>query len=160
MKFFLCLDWETKNLFRNKGKILQSFFSFLDFAPIVEVQAIFAWTEHSWEQFFFEKNLGKIYFYTIHLEKVWRKVYSILVQFEDVRLASWFFRLDFPYSFLRLLTWFSCLEFFLNGFSLDWVTVEMFSPLRLKVHKHEIFLNTFFAETETIWSQGPVTRDF
>ncbi len=30
----------------------------------------------------------------------------------------------------------------------------------LKVHKHEIFFNTFFAETETIWSQGPVTRDF
>ncbi len=30
----------------------------------------------------------------------------------------------------------------------------------LKVHKHEIFLNTIFAETETIWSQGPVTRDF
>jgi hypothetical protein len=29
----------------------------------------------------------------------------------------------------------------------------------LKVHKHEFFL-TFFAETETIWSQGPVTRDF
>jgi hypothetical protein len=24
----------------------------------------------------------------------------------------------------------------------------------LKVHKHEIFLNTFLAETETIWSQG------
>ncbi len=33
-------------------------------------------------------------------------------------------------------------------------------PVDLKVHKHEIFLNTFFAETETIWSQGPVTRDF
>ncbi len=31
---------------------------------------------------------------------------------------------------------------------------------RLKVHKHEIFFLTFFAETETIWSQGPVTRDF
>jgi hypothetical protein len=30
----------------------------------------------------------------------------------------------------------------------------------LKVHKHEIFLNTFLAETETLWSQGPVTRDF
>jgi hypothetical protein len=30
----------------------------------------------------------------------------------------------------------------------------------LKVHKHEIFFLTFFAETETIWSQGPVTRDF
>ncbi len=30
----------------------------------------------------------------------------------------------------------------------------------LKVHKQEIFFNTFFAETETIWSQGPVTRDF
>ncbi len=29
----------------------------------------------------------------------------------------------------------------------------------LKVHKHEFFF-TFFAETETIWSQGPVTRDF
>ncbi len=30
----------------------------------------------------------------------------------------------------------------------------------LKVHKHEIFFLTFFAETETIWYQGPVTRDF
>jgi hypothetical protein len=30
----------------------------------------------------------------------------------------------------------------------------------LKVHKHEIFVFIFFAETETIWSQGPVTRDF
>jgi hypothetical protein len=30
----------------------------------------------------------------------------------------------------------------------------------LKVHKHDIFLLDFFAETETIWSQGPVTRDF
>jgi hypothetical protein len=30
----------------------------------------------------------------------------------------------------------------------------------LKVHKHEIFFLTFFAETETIWSQGPVPRDF
>ncbi len=29
----------------------------------------------------------------------------------------------------------------------------------LKVHKHDIFF-TFFAETETFWSQGPVTRDF
>ncbi len=34
------------------------------------------------------------------------------------------------------------------------------SSLLLKVHKHEIFFLTFFAETETIWSQGPVTRDF
>ncbi len=31
----------------------------------------------------------------------------------------------------------------------------------LKVHKHEhFFFFTFFAETETLWSQGPVTRDF
>ena len=30
----------------------------------------------------------------------------------------------------------------------------------LKVHKHENFFLTFFAETETLWSQGPVTRDF
>ncbi len=30
----------------------------------------------------------------------------------------------------------------------------------LKVHKHENFFWTFFAETETLWSQGPVTRDF
>ncbi len=29
----------------------------------------------------------------------------------------------------------------------------------LKVHKHEIFF-LLFAETETLWSQGPVTRDF
>ena len=32
--------------------------------------------------------------------------------------------------------------------------------LALKVHKHEFFLNTFFAETESLWSQGSVTRDF
>jgi hypothetical protein len=30
----------------------------------------------------------------------------------------------------------------------------------LKEHKHEIFFFTFFAETETLWTQGPVTRDF
>jgi hypothetical protein len=30
----------------------------------------------------------------------------------------------------------------------------------LKVHKHEICFLTFFAETESLWSQGPVTRDF
>jgi hypothetical protein len=30
----------------------------------------------------------------------------------------------------------------------------------LKVHKHEILYFDFFAETETLWSQGPVTRDF
>ncbi len=30
---------------------------------------------------------------------------------------------------------------------------------KLKVHKHDIFFQ-FFAETETLWSQGPVTRDF
>jgi hypothetical protein len=30
--------------------------------------------------------------------------------------------------------------------------------MRLKAHKHEIFLY-FFAETESLWSQGPVTRD-
>jgi hypothetical protein len=30
----------------------------------------------------------------------------------------------------------------------------------LKVHKHEIFFLSFLAETETLWSQGPVTRDF
>ncbi len=30
----------------------------------------------------------------------------------------------------------------------------------LKVHKHEKFFLTFFAETETLRSQGPVTRDF
>jgi hypothetical protein len=32
--------------------------------------------------------------------------------------------------------------------------------LSLKVHKHENFFFTFFAETETLWSQGLVTRDF
>jgi hypothetical protein len=31
--------------------------------------------------------------------------------------------------------------------------------IALKVHKHE-FLYTFLAETETLWSQGPITRDF
>ncbi len=28
-----------------------------------------------------------------------------------------------------------------------------------KAHKHEFFF-TFLAETQTLWSQGPVTRDF
>jgi hypothetical protein len=37
---------------------------------------------------------------------------------------------------------------------------ELTSLLMYEVHKHEIFFLTFFAETETIWSQGPVTRDF
>jgi hypothetical protein len=43
-------------------------------------------------------------------------------------------------------------ERFKNDFRIGWTL--------LKVHKHEIFLNTFFAETESLWSQGPVTRDF
>ncbi len=30
----------------------------------------------------------------------------------------------------------------------------------LKVHKHENFFLNFFAETETLWSQGPVSWDF
>ncbi len=34
------------------------------------------------------------------------------------------------------------------------------TPSNLKEHKHEIFLNTFFAETEFLWYQGPATRDF
>ena len=34
------------------------------------------------------------------------------------------------------------------------------SKIHLKVHKHKKFFLTFFAETETLWSQGPVTRDF
>jgi hypothetical protein len=29
--------------------------------------------------------------------------------------------------------------------------------LNLKVYKHEILFLNFFAETETLWSQGPVT---
>ncbi len=32
--------------------------------------------------------------------------------------------------------------------------------ITLKVQKHESFFLTFFAETETLWSQGPVTQDF
>jgi hypothetical protein len=46
----------------------------------------------------------------------------------------------------------------------DQITIKTPSPKRrlykcLKIHKHEIF-NTFFAETKSLWSQGPVTRDF
>jgi hypothetical protein len=33
-------------------------------------------------------------------------------------------------------------------------------PHHLKVQKHEIVQNTFFAKTKTLWSQGLVTRDF
>ncbi len=45
----------------------------------------------------------------------------------------------------------------------EYNTFTMVNPMpesTLKVHKHEIFCVTFFAEIETIWSQGPVTRDF
>jgi hypothetical protein len=37
--------------------------------------------------------------------------------------------------------------------------VQFKNRCSLKVHKHEILFE-FFAETETLWSQGPVTRDF
>jgi hypothetical protein len=37
---------------------------------------------------------------------------------------------------------------------------KLCDPASVKVDKHEIFVLTFFAETETTWSQGPVTRDF
>jgi hypothetical protein len=30
----------------------------------------------------------------------------------------------------------------------------------LMLHKHDNFKNTFFAEKESLWSQGPVTLDF
>jgi hypothetical protein len=40
------------------------------------------------------------------------------------------------------------------------VKLSLLHSVSLKVHKHEICLNTFFAETESLWSQGPVTRDF
>ena len=46
-----------------------------------------------------------------------------------------------------------------NSSSMGQVPTEQGNTV-LKVHKHEIFFLTFFAETETIWSQGPVTRDF
>jgi hypothetical protein len=36
-------------------------------------------------------------------------------------------------------------------------TQKKMVTIPLKVHKHEIFVFTFFAETETIWSTGPVT---
>jgi hypothetical protein len=36
----------------------------------------------------------------------------------------------------------------------------VFHNCGFKVHKHDIFFITFFAETETLWSKGPVTRDF
>jgi hypothetical protein len=49
-----------------------------------------------------------------------------------------------------------------DNFSINYLLVKYFTfnLYLLKVHKHEIFFVTFFAETETIWSQGPVTRDF
>ncbi len=37
------------------------------------------------------------------------------------------------------------------------IWIQLFT---LKVHKHEIYFLTFFAETKTLWSQGPVTQDF
>ncbi len=41
-----------------------------------------------------------------------------------------------------------------------WGEIFFLYNFLLKVHKHEIFFLTFFAETETLWSQGPVSRDF
>ncbi len=39
-------------------------------------------------------------------------------------------------------------------------TMNLCKLYPLKVHKHEIFLWTIFAETEFLWLQGPVTQDF
>jgi hypothetical protein len=48
-----------------------------------------------------------------------------------------------------------CTEGFHQSIRITYVPKRMF----LKVHKHDIFFD-FFAETETSWSQGPVTQDF
>jgi hypothetical protein len=34
------------------------------------------------------------------------------------------------------------------------------SKISCQAHKHDIFFSSFFAETESLWFQGPVTRDF
>jgi hypothetical protein len=47
-----------------------------------------------------------------------------------------------------------CLKFFY--FDLEFFKSLMFYAAYSKVHKHDIFFLTFFAETETLWSQGPV----
>jgi hypothetical protein len=36
----------------------------------------------------------------------------------------------------------------------------LFSCFRLKVYKHENFFIIFFAETESLWPQRPLTRDY
>ncbi len=53
-----------------------------------------------------------------------------------------------PPMFFSHLTTYSLLSF------------RLFIQSFLKVHKHEIFFLTFFAVTQSFWSQGPVTRDF
>jgi hypothetical protein len=37
------------------------------------------------------------------------------------------------------------------------IRIQLFT---LKVHKHDNNFLTFFAETKTLWYQGPVTQDF
>ena len=42
----------------------------------------------------------------------------------------------------------------------SFLALAFFRGICLKVHKHEIFFLAFFAETETLWCQGPVTQEF
>ncbi len=53
--------------------------------------------------------------------------------------------------------WFSINHSILQGRNIRTVYCD---GNKLKVHKHEIFFFNFFAETETLWSQGPVIRAF
>ncbi len=71
---------------------------------------------------------------------------------------------EFKLNF-HILTWLASEPWF-RVFSKDANSTDKLMKLNvlffcglLKVHKHEFFFD-FFAETETIWSQGPVTRDF
>ncbi len=51
-----------------------------------------------------------------------------------------------------------------TGTTLDHPILWLYNKFKhtkcLKVHKHETFLKKLFTETETLWSQEPVTRDF
>jgi hypothetical protein len=87
MKKIIFVPWlRNKNPVSTQRQDSAIFWGFLDFAPIVEVQAIFALTEHSKEPFFWEKVWDR----SISIWYIWKKCEKRSTIFWDVRFSSWF----------------------------------------------------------------------
>jgi hypothetical protein len=95
--------------------------------------------------------------YTIPFLNLLSSFYPLIIPFFSYILL--FILILLIFSFLYLISSVLYLFLLFSFLRLKQQELHLLLPF-LKVHKHEIFFKTFFAETETLWSQGPVTRDF